>query len=477
MTLAPLPANNYNQQTAPVLPLQASAIGLLIADAPGKGIVSIFEKWGWNTSIAENLSARRSFLPFGGQLFGQKADNLYSSAGIDMEKTEFTQALRTALIQLDDFERLRQNPLLPLLARTGGPATPLALQHCLIQEIEALSSAPQTPTQAWDVLYFRYINQLAQEQVAYQLGVSIRQLRRIQNRAIEYLAERLWSHFGFDEQSITRVNPAVVEEANRLREEFAGEVSHVPSELTKAVQDSQPLAQRYAVRIEHGANPEHCLAPIPPQVLRQALLTTLTSAIRHAHNRTLTVGLSAHGAAVQFNLSLTGPADAALSLAHCWPLLTTVDQLLAPFDGKLALTEAAPQTISLTLPTIASAPVLMVEDNPDTRRLFQRFIAHSRYRLITTDDGRAAISLAQQHGVRALVLDIMMYEVSGWDLLSEWCHHPATKEIPVAVCSILPQEELAYLLGAKAFLQKPVNQQTLLTTLDTLTQSPAKRRG
>jgi CheY-like chemotaxis protein/transcriptional regulator with XRE-family HTH domain len=394
-----------------------------------------------------------------------------------MELTEFTQALRTALSQLDDFERLRQNPLLALLARTGGPATPLALQQRLIQEIEALNSAPQTPAQVWDVLYFRYVNQLSQEQVAYQLGVSIRQLRRIQNRAVEHLAERLWSHFGFDGQSVTPINPAVAEEANWLREEFAGEVSHVPSELTKAVQDSQPLAQRYAVRIEHSAELEHCLAPIPPQVLHQALLTILTTAIRHAQSHTLTVDLATHGAEVQFQLALVGAPDSALSLAHCWPLLTTVDQLLAPFAGKLSLTEAAPPSISLTLPTIASVPVLMVEDNPDTRRLFQRYLTHSRYRLITTDDGREAIALAQQHGVRALVLDVMMYQVSGWDLLSEWCHHPATKAVPVAVCSILPQEELAHLLGAKAFLQKPVNQQMLLAALDGLTQPSRKRRG
>ncbi len=68
-----------------------------------------------------------------------------------------------------------------------------------------------------------------------------------------------------------------------------------------------------------------------------------------------------------------------------------------------------------------------------------------------------------------LVLDVMMPETDGWSLLAQWRHHPATQAIPVAVCTILPQQELSRVLGAKLFMQKPVTQEQFLETLAALT--------
>ncbi len=169
-----------------------------------------------------------------------------------------------------------------------------------------------------------------------------------------------------------------------------------------------------------------------------------------------------------------GPADFPLVLIGCQPTLITVSQLLAPFGGKVK-TRDRPPAIVVRLPTVQSVPILVLDDNPDARLLFKRYVTHSRYRVIAIDRGQQVIELAQQHRVRALILDIMMADMAGWDLLSEWCHHPATRDIPVIVCTILPQEELAYLLGARAFLQKPVSRTKLLETLDALTGGSRKR--
>jgi CheY-like chemotaxis protein len=60
----------------------------------------------------------------------------------------------------------------------------------------------------------------------------------------------------------------------------------------------------------------------------------------------------------------------------------------------------------------------------------------------------------------------MMPRVDGWELLARLRQHPITAEIPVIICSVLADEELAHSLGATAVVRKPVTKQAFLTALD-----------
>jgi CheY-like chemotaxis protein len=338
----------------------------------------------------------------------------------------------------------------------------------------------QTPPQFGEILYYRYVNQLDQAKVGFQLGLSVRQLRRLQNKAIAFLADRLWQKLQLDPTRLhTAPNPALDREVACLRVQFAAEGARAELELAHALHDAQPLARRYGVALVGPVEAPACLVPMPPQLLRQIFLALLAAAMEHAAGRTLQVTQTVTETAVQVVVSQHPAQDGEPWLPEKLLRLDTVAHLVEPFDGEVGVQQSqhGAARVVLTLPTVQSVPVLVVEDNPDTRQLLQRFAAQSRYRLILTDDGRQAIALAQQYGVRALVLDIMMYAMAGWDLLSEWCHHPATREIPVAVCTVLPQEELSHLLGARAFLQKPVNQQQFLAVLDSLTAGRAPKRA
>jgi CheY-like chemotaxis protein len=64
----------------------------------------------------------------------------------------------------------------------------------------------------------------------------------------------------------------------------------------------------------------------------------------------------------------------------------------------------------------------------------------------------------------------MMNQEDGWDVLQELTHDPLTATVPIVVCSVLDQQELALMLGATAFLKKPVMAEDLLQTLDQLAQ-------
>ena len=63
-------------------------------------------------------------------------------------------------------------------------------------------------------------------------------------------------------------------------------------------------------------------------------------------------------------------------------------------------------------------------------------------------------------------MDVMLPHIDGWDLLGRLREHPQTHGIPIVVCSILAEEQLALDLGAAAFIRKPVSREGLLATLD-----------
>jgi CheY-like chemotaxis protein len=58
--------------------------------------------------------------------------------------------------------------------------------------------------------------------------------------------------------------------------------------------------------------------------------------------------------------------------------------------------------------------------------------------------------------------------VDGWEVLGRLRNNPPTAQLPIMVCSILHQEELALTLGADLFLRKPITRYDFLASLDRL---------
>jgi CheY-like chemotaxis protein len=118
------------------------------------------------------------------------------------------------------------------------------------------------------------------------------------------------------------------------------------------------------------------------------------------------------------------------------------------------------------LPVRQPMAVLAIDDNADTLRLLEHYTVGSPYRLVGTQDPEQALALAQDLQPQIIVLDVMMPQVDGWRLLGRLRQHPATSDVPIVVCTIMAQEELAFTLGASACLRKPVTQEQFLEALD-----------
>jgi CheY-like chemotaxis protein len=111
-------------------------------------------------------------------------------------------------------------------------------------------------------------------------------------------------------------------------------------------------------------------------------------------------------------------------------------------------------------------PVLVIDDNADTLQLLQRYMEGTRYRIVATENPGDAMSLVEEANPQIIVLDVMMPAVDGWGILRQLRQDIATSSLPVVVCTVLPQRELAIALGASDFIRKPFPRKRFLNVLD-----------
>jgi CheY-like chemotaxis protein len=120
-----------------------------------------------------------------------------------------------------------------------------------------------------------------------------------------------------------------------------------------------------------------------------------------------------------------------------------------------------------------SRVVLLIEDDPDQRRLLERTMAGGGWRVIGAPDGEAGLAAAREHRPDAIVLDVMMPRLNGYQTCRQLKADPEIRAIPVIMVTAKDQpadEFWAGEVGADAFLAKPVDILGLMGLLDRLTE-------
>jgi CheY-like chemotaxis protein len=118
--------------------------------------------------------------------------------------------------------------------------------------------------------------------------------------------------------------------------------------------------------------------------------------------------------------------------------------------------------------------VLVVDDNEEILDLYRRYLAAGKYAVSAAASAAEAEAVVECSTPDAIVLDVMMREVDGWELLQRLRARPGLRYVPVVVCSILNEPELAYALGAQAYLKKPIISDDLLATLDRVLEGSSR---
>ncbi len=144
---------------------------------------------------------------------------------------------------------------------------------------------------------------------------------------------------------------------------------------------------------------------------------------------------------------------------------------MATLSGAHILPVRAGQSIvgfDVQLPAGPERTVLVVDDNEDVLELFRRYLSPHHYHVVTAQTAEDALALARRLQPYAITLDLMLPDQDGWDMLQVLLNQPDTGHIPIIVCTVLKQKELALSLGATAFLEKPVSESALLSALEAL---------
>ena len=85
--------------------------------------------------------------------------------------------------------------------------------------------------------------------------------------------------------------------------------------------------------------------------------------------------------------------------------------------------------------------------------------------VLTARNGFDALEVVAAEPPDLILLDVMMPGMDGWEVLQRLRTHPQTEALPIIVCSIFHDPELAYSLGATLVLPKPISQVKLLEAL------------
>ncbi len=108
--------------------------------------------------------------------------------------------------------------------------------------------------------------------------------------------------------------------------------------------------------------------------------------------------------------------------------------------------------------------ILIIEDDINLSELYQAKFGMEGYQVETAADGKEGIERAIALQPDAILLDILMPNVNGFEVLKSLKEHEETKEIPVVVYTNLgssdsdEKRELAFSLGAADYLVKALHE-------------------
>jgi CheY-like chemotaxis protein len=402
---------------------------------------------------------------------------------VALAKETFAEQVKDALLHLYDVAYLPRLELAYILTEDRSLSwqeRAQGLRRTLVRAIERLDPGSHLSPRArerrsYTILSSRYARSMQTREVMEELAISERQYWREHRKALDALTDLLWEEYGKQAQDRTvSILPPGEREAV-AREEAGLMASHSnPEEVSVAevihqvAWTLQEIIQSKGVHLEIHVPELPLLAFVDRTIMRQICLNLLSYALDATADGIVSVLLCERSGRAQLIVTTavhpgreTRPEKADLRL-------NVVHQLVGTQNGRVHIQEEKPGRWSATIgfPTIQSKPVLVIDDNSAIVSLFKRYLARSKYRVIGAETGDKALRLAGQVRPVAVTLDVMMPGQDGWETLQALKAMPELHGVPVIVCSVLDEPELAYSLGADDFIRKPISQSVLLQTLD-----------
>jgi CheY-like chemotaxis protein len=172
--------------------------------------------------------------------------------------------------------------------------------------------------------------------------------------------------------------------------------------------------------------------------------------------------------------------------------LTLSRRIVELFGGRMWLTSTPGKgsTFGFSIPgvlergdEVASAVhselpvVVLVDDDRASLDLLSAYLDGSGTRVLRARDGVEALELVRRALPAAVVLEIKLPRLDGWQVLAELKMDPATAAVPVVIASVVDDRSRGLALGADAYLLKPVRRDDLIDALRSAGALPGPEPG
>lgn len=353
------------------------------------------------------------------------------------------------------------------------PALEGNLCQLLLKAIEDMEPAQTVPTDApacryHRLLTLRYIDGLTQEAAAESMGISSRYLRDLQRLSIQALTNHLRESTGDPSRGGESADQEqLTQELVSLERTTPSPSTDIDAALRGALTLVQMLDCACVIEIEVPESTSEATLAIHPSAMKQVLVSSLEQLARAMSHGRITISTTAARAPdLGGRLEILLRSEPAVSFSG--RDLGLVNDLLRPYGGHASVSHTpTATTLAIDVPIAADSPirVLVVDDNEDLVEFYRAYTIGTAYQIDQVRTGRSALAYAKANPPDLLVLDVMLPDIDGWDLLIQLRHQPLTSSIPVVVCSVIYDEELAYALGAVCCVKKPVRRREFLSAL------------
>ncbi len=109
--------------------------------------------------------------------------------------------------------------------------------------------------------------------------------------------------------------------------------------------------------------------------------------------------------------------------------------------------------------------ILHVDDEPDTLKVVKTILEAAGYEVVSVESGNGALKQVDLNGFDLIILDIMMPDMSGWDLFSRIAKILPTHKVIFLTVLEVSEERLKQLKehGIKDYITKPFDRDDLVT--------------
>jgi len=403
-----------------------------------------------------------------------------SPEGTEPSEQELQAMLRAILQRWHDRAYLENHPLaeraIPV-AEALGVTRGQGLRRMLRGAIEAMQPDPGIAANApearpYEVVCRHYIGGQPVIKVAQDLGIGERQAYRELRRGVEALAAIVSRELASGSppmRGLTQLH----QEVERLAQSQATQNDLVPL-LRETVDKARQLGSQQGTDVRFYAMVTSLPAAVNRVMLRQAVLNLLSHMVRYQEGGEVSLEVSRKGQSAVLDFYYR-PADRRAEDDPSQPYAVS-QGLFASLGAETSVREAEDDRVDVQvrLNLGDGYRLLIVDDNAGLTALFARYLQSLPIRVHAAADMPTALAKLEELRPDVVILDIMMPEHDGWDVLGAIREREAGKATRVVVCSVIDDPELAFALGADAFLLKPVRRAALVRTLEqVLGQDPS----